>query len=304
METSPIVLFVYNRPWHTRKTIESLKANELANESVLYIYSDSSGNPDDAEKVAEVREYIRTVRGFRNVEIIEHEKNRGLARNIISGVSDVVKEHKKIIVMEDDLVTSPKFLTFMNKALDYYENTKKVWHISGWNYPIDTDELDDVFFYRVMNCWGWATWEDRWRYFEKDPGYLIDTFSRSDISRFDLDNSGIFWSQVLDNARGKLDTWAIFWYATIFMQNGLCLTPIKTYVQNIGHDGSGENCVISDLEDAPELNNNIPSFIDDITESELAVSRIKDYYRNRKGPVHSRILKVARRYANRFTRQG
>ncbi len=201
MSTSPVVLFVYNRPWHTRKTIEALKENELAKESRLYIYSDAPKTPDEEKNVSEVRGYLRTIEGFRNIEIIEREENQGLARNIITGVSTIINEHKKVIVLEDDIVTSPEFLTFMNRALDYYENNEKVWHISGWNYPITPDGIGDVFFWRVMNCWGWATWEDRWRYFEKDPENLINTFSKNDISRFDLDDSGIFWSQVIENAR-------------------------------------------------------------------------------------------------------
>ena len=302
MKISPIVLFVYNRPLHTRKTIEALKKNELAKESALYIYSDAPRTPDDEKNVADVREYIRTVEGFRNIEIIEHDENRGLARNIITGVSAIINEHKKVIVLEDDIVTSPEFLAFMNRALDYYENSKKVWHISGWNYPIVPDGLDDIFFWRVMNCWGWATWEDRWSHFKKDPDHLMDTFSRIDISRFDLDDSGIFWDQVINNARGKVNTWAIFWYATIFMHDSLCLNPTRSYVENIGHDGSGENCGNSVCEGNRDLNNHIPLFIDDISESETAVSRIKEYYKNTKDRSHSNIMNIARRYVNRFIR--
>ena len=250
---------------------------------------------DHEKEVAEVRKYIRTVKGFRNIEIIERDENWGLARNIISGVSDVLKEHQKVIVMEDDIVTSPMFLTFMNKALDYYEDNKKVWHISGWNYPIETGGLGDVFFWRMMDCWGWATWEDRWKHFEKDPEKLISTFSRSEISRFDLEDSGIFWNQVVDNANGKINTWAIFWYATIFMHNGLCLNPARTYVENIGHDGSGENCVSYKHRDIVDLNNATPVFIDDVSESETAVSRVREYYRNAKGSLSARVINFFRR---------
>ena len=302
MEASPIVLFVYNRPWHTRKTHEALRENALAKASDLYIYSDAPKTPAEKENVSVVREYIRTTEGFRNLEIIEREENFGLARNIVSGVSKIINEHKRVIVLEDDIVTSPEFLTFMNTALDYYENNKKVWHISGWNYPIVPDGLDDVFFWRVMNCWGWATWEDRWRYFEKDPDHLISTFSRKQISRFDLDDSGIFWNQVTDNARRKVNTWAIFWYATIFTHDALCLNPTRTYAENIGHDGTGENCGNAVYEGNTALNNSIASFIDDISESETAVSRIKEYYKITKGHPYSSIMNLAQRYVNRFIR--
>ena len=158
---SPIVLFVYNRPWHTKQTVEALQKNELAKESELFIYSDEAKNKDVRKSVDEVREYIGKIDGFKKVTIIKREKNWGLANSIIDGVTKTVNEYGKIIVLEDDLITSPYFLKFMNEALEFYKEEQKVWHISGWSYPINTNNIDDVFFLRVMNCWGWATWADK-----------------------------------------------------------------------------------------------------------------------------------------------
>ena len=170
---APIVLFVYNRPWHTKQTVEALQKNELSSESELFIYSDASKNKEAEEKVQEVREYIRTIDGFKKVTIIEREKNWGLANSIIDGVTKVVNEYGKIIVLEDDLVTSPYFLKFMNESLEFYKNEKKVWHISGWNYPIFKEQKCGTFLWKKMNCWGWSTWKDRWQYFEKNPENLL-----------------------------------------------------------------------------------------------------------------------------------
>lgn len=290
---SPIILFVYNRQWHTQQTIEALQQNELADESDLIIYSDAPKNGRACSKVQEVRDYIKSVDGFKSVKIIEREKNWGLAANIIDGVTEVVNQYGKIIVMEDDIITSPAYLSFMNQALDVYQNENKVWHISGWNYPIERHGLDDAFLWRVMNCWGWATWADRWVEFEKNPKRLIDTWTKQQKHHFDLDGSGIFWPQITANAEGKINTWAIFWYATLYEKCGLCLNPATSYVENIGHDGSGVHCG-----DTQTLNQTKPvlCFKNEfnppfkIEESSVALAAIKNYYKKQKKPFYVRIV--------------
>ena len=157
---APIVLFVYDRPFHTKQTIEALQKNQLASLSELFIYSDDAKNYGSQDNVDEVREYIYKIGGFKKVTIIKREKNWGLANSIIDGVTQIVNKYGKIIVLEDDLVTSKYFLTFMNNALEFYKYEERVWHICGWNYPINFDGLDDVFLSRLMNCWGWGTWKD------------------------------------------------------------------------------------------------------------------------------------------------
>ena len=286
MELAPIVLFVYNRLPHTVKTIESLQRNELSKDSILYIYSDAPKSKKDIQFVKRVREYIKNIKVFKSVIIIEQEENIGLANSIILGVTDVISKHGKIIVMEDDLVVSEYFLKFMNNSLNYYKYKKDVWHISGWNHPTLLETPKDVFFYRIMNCWGWATWNDRWENFEKNTEALIDRMSSKDIDRFNLDGYTNLWRQVKLNKSGHIDTWAIYWYATIFHHNGLCLNPINSYVQNIGHDGTGEHCSISNYNDNLILNNK-PSigFVAEIKEDIKVVEQIKVYLKKIKKPL-------------------
>jgi hypothetical protein len=273
---APIVLFVYNRLWHTQQTIKVLQKNELAKDSEIFIYSDAPKNTEDQEEVDKVREYIKSINSFKKVTIIEREKNWGLAKSIIDGVTSIVNQYEKVIVLEDDLVTSPYFLKFMNEALNFYEDEKKVWHISGWNYPIKREESEDIFLWRVMNCWGWATWADRWKYYEKDVDKLIKEFSKDDIKKFNLEGAENFWSQVLDNKKQKKNTWAIFWYATIFKQHGLCLNPVQTFVENIGHDGSGTYCgKEKKYRDILNLNKSI-KYTRDIEESQEYIKEIKN----------------------------
>jgi hypothetical protein len=295
LDLAPIVLFVYNRPDHTKQTVEALQKNELAIDSELFIYSDAAKNENAEQKVNEVRQYIKNINGFKRVTIIEREKNWGLANSIIDGVTKIVNEYGKIIVLEDDLVTSPYFLKFMNEALEFYKDKDKVWHISGWNYQIDTKGLDDVFFWRLMNCWGWATWADRWKHYEKNIDKFINKFSKNDIYKFNIDGVENAWKQVVLNKEKKINTWAIFWYVTIFKQNGLCLNPSHTFVKNIGNDDSGTHCGKTDLFTSNlSVSQNI-KLIQEISENELAIKRLKIFYKSSKKSFFERLLNKVRR---------
>jgi SAM-dependent methyltransferase len=275
---APVLLFVYNRLYHTRQTVEALQKNFLASDSELFVYSDGGNSTQDKTKVQEVRDYVRNIKGFKEIKIIERENNWGLASSIVDGVTKTINKYGKVIVLEDDLVTSPFFLKFMNDSLTFYENKKKVWHVSGWNYPISGGDESDVFLWRVMNCWGWATWSDRWSFFDKDTGRLINSFTSEDKKSFNLDGADNFFGQMLANKQGKLDTWAVFWYATIFKNNGLCLNPVRTYVENIGLDGSGENCAKTNLFTTKYNEVSDYEFTSDIQENASFVEKIKEYY--------------------------
>lgn len=279
-QIAPIALFVYNRPNHTRLTIEALLINKLAQESDLYIFSDAPKNDLARKAVAEVRSYIKTISGFKKITIIERDTNWGLAKSIIGGVTTLCSQYGRVIVLEDDIVTNQFFLSFMNMALEKYALEPSVWHISGWNYPIDSGGLKDAFFWRFMNCWGWATWNDRWVNYEKNPKHLIDTWTNADIKRFNLSGAQNAWWQVKANYAGKLNTWAIFWYATIFKHNGLCLNPSISMVENIGLDGTGENCGVSNIFDAKKLGSKQIELPNEIQESTLALNRIILFYKS------------------------
>jgi hypothetical protein len=276
---APIILSVYNRPDHTRKTIEALSNNLLANESELFIYSDAAKDVAAIDEVQEVRTFIKTIQGFKSVTIVERDKNWGLAASIIDCVTHIINQYGKIIVLEDDIVTSPCFLRFMNDALDFYVDNSKIWSVSGYNYPINPKGLGDAFFFRISACWGWGTWKNRWFFFEKDPNKLIQNFSKEDISRFNVDNSYNIWQQVEANKDGKIDTWAIFWDTTIFKNKGLVLYPSVSLVQNIGFDNTGTNCG-ADLKFSTSFLNkkeNIQFQRLKVIESKKALKRLKSF---------------------------
>lgn len=278
---APIVLFTYNRLWHTHQTIKALQKNELAKESELFIYSDGGKDEESWKKVNEVREYLKTIQGFKNITIIEQEKNLGLADSIISGVTKIINQYGKIIVLEDDIVTSPYFLRFMNDALDFYENEEKVWHIGGYVPNINFESNEDCFFNRTMYCWGWATWSNRWAHFSRDINSLDKQLdSQLIIKQLNLDgsNDGVY-DQFVANKLNRIKTWAVFWYINIFLNNGLCLIPKRSFIRNIGNDGSGTNC-----DNTKRYN----SFISDtygakystfISEQEYYLEKLKSFYK-------------------------
>lgn len=243
MILSPIVLFVYNRPDHTLRTLTSLQNNLLADKSTLYIYCDgpkSSAQPKEIENIRRVRKIVRSFKWCLNVEIIERTDNFGLSKSIITGVTEIVKKHGKVIVLEDDIVTSKGFLTYMNEALNKYENYKNIMHVSGYFYPIKLNISEETFFLTLGTCWGWATWATNWDKFESSSEILYEkiiSMEKREIQRFDNRNNSL--RLLRKTKEGKVDSWAIRWYASIFLNQGLGLHPHKSLVQNIGFDGSG-----------------------------------------------------------------
>jgi len=243
---APIVAFVFNRPDHTKKMLSALAANALANESELFIYADGpkpNGNEVTKKAIKEVHDYINKLKGFKNVSIIKREKNFGLAANIEDGVSAIVKKFGKVIVLEDDIVTAPYFLTYMNNALDFYENEDRVMSISGYMYPNSYGaQLPETFCYNVPLCWGWATWDRAWKHYNKNAVELwSQLFSLNEWSKYDAFGGEYLSSQLAQNISGKIKTWFVKWHSSVFLQNGLTIFPSVSLVDNIGFDNSGEN---------------------------------------------------------------
>ena len=295
MILSPIVLFVYNRPDHTKQTVEALQKNELASESELFIYSDVAKNENSITKVNEVREYIKTINGFKNIIIIEREKNWGLANSIIDGVTKIVNEYGKVIVLEDDLVTSPYFLKFMNAALEFYKNEEKVMHITGYSYPIQTNGLDDTFFIKPASCWSWATWNRAWKYYKKDADYYLSIFDKKMIYDFNLNNAYRYFDQIVQNKQGKINTWAIFWYASIYLQKGLSLHPKESYVQNIGFDNEGTHCRATTVFDTEFISEAKLNFSREIFENKKGRKTYEDYFNSIKVSFVTRVINKLKR---------
>lgn len=240
---APIVLFVYNRPSHTRRVLDALKSNLLAADSDLIVYSDAPRTEEQAAKVTEVREYIRGIDGFKSVSIIERASNFGLARSLIDGVTSVIDQYGRVIVLEDDLITTPYFLEYMNSALEKFSRAERVMQISGYMFPVEIETPEDACFLPFTTSWGWATWQRAWQHF--DPlarGYTALKNDGTKKWRFDLEGSYPYFSMLESQLRGEIDSWAIRWWLSVFLRDGLVLYPRQSLVENIGFDGSGTHC--------------------------------------------------------------
>ena len=239
---APILLFVYNRPQHTRRLLDSLLANDECRLSSLYVYSDGARDEASASAVAEVRAIVHSVTGFARIEVIERENNMGLAANVIDGVTTQVRAHGRVIVLEDDLVLSPFFLRFMNDALSIYADEPRVGHIQACDFTGDPS-LSDTFLIKFTGSWGWATWERAWRHFNPDGKQLLARLEQTrQTRRFDFNGAYRFTRMLRRQIAGKNNSWAIRWNASLFVDNILSLNVGRSLVANVGFDGSGTNC--------------------------------------------------------------
>ncbi|MDB4901705.1 MAG: glycosyltransferase [Mucilaginibacter sp.] len=291
---APIALFVYNRPEHTRRMLNYLQKNLLAEESRLYIFSDGPKTDDDKVKVEQVRQLIKEASGFKAIKIINRKENLGLANSIISGVAQLVNEYGKVIVFEDDLLSSPYTLQYFNEALTRYANNEKVMHIGAYMYELDKKNLPETFFYRAATSWGWATWARAWKNFEPDIDKLITQFDAKKIEQFSIDGSMNFWKQIEQFKAGKNNSWAIRWYASIFLKEGLTLNPSTSLVHNIGHDGSGVHSNSESTYHVEIAKKPVKQFPSEIKEDQQAYQAIKHFLKNRKGNLIQRGLRFVK----------
>lgn len=244
---APIILFVYNRPWHTQKTVEALKKNELASESDLFVFCDgpkANASEDQKQKIQEVREYVHHVDGFKAIYIEEAAENRGLANSVISGVTKIVNQYGKVIVVEDDIVTHIYFLRYMNDCLETYKNRHDFYMIGGYNINIKFPRgyKEDIYVVHRSCSWGWATWRDRWEKADWSVSdyqqMCSDAESQAKFNRGGNDMFPMLRAQM----EGKIDSWAIRWDYAMYKNDALCVWPVKTLCINCGMDGSGVHC--------------------------------------------------------------
>lgn len=236
---APIALFVYQRIEETRLTVRALQNNELAAVSDLFIFSDAPRSSAAVNNVSEVRKFIRTIQGFKSVTIIERENNYGLSKSIVDGVHTLIDQFGKVIVVEDDLETSPYFLTFMNDGLSFYEHDERVISIHGYVYPVK-GTLPTSFFLKGADCWGWATWKRGWDQYVNDGTVLLERLKRANKKyQFDFNGSYPYTRMLKQQINGKNDSWAVRWYASAFLNNKLTLYPGRSLVNNISSDHLG-----------------------------------------------------------------
>ncbi|WP_428328419.1 hypothetical protein [Mucilaginibacter sp.] len=246
-ELAPIILFIYKRPDHTRRVLEALQKNMYASNSVLYVFADGAKNnasAEDLKVIEQTRAVIKEKKWCKEVTLIIRETNMNLEDNVIDGVTQIVQKHGKVVVLEDDIITSPYFLKYCNDGLKMYGDTKSVFSINAFMFPIDFETEPTTFLCPLAtSSWGWATWADRWAKFETEPKY-VDALEDNWMlrSRFNFGSTNHF------SMLKYMNTWDLRWYYTAFINNGVGVFPTKSLTKNIGFDGSGTHGGNEDLE--------------------------------------------------------
>jgi hypothetical protein len=281
-EKAPIILFAFNRPEHTHRTLSALKQNYLADSSLLFIYIDgpkADFTKEQIQRINAVKKVVKEEQWCSEVKIIESKANKGLAVSIIEGVTEVVNKFGTVIVLEDDLVSDKWFLKFMNDALTIYENENEVVCVTGYIYPVDK-LLPNNFLLKGTDCWGWATWKRGWGIFENDGNKLLTELETRNLTfDFDFYNSYPFVQMLKDQVAKKNNSWSILWCASAYLKNKYTLYPGHSLIHNIGFDGSGIHSGISTGFDVKLLDKELKVEKLDIEENKEAKKIIAEYFR-------------------------
>ncbi len=241
---APIAIFVYKRPEHTFKCLSALVQNEEFYQSKIYVFCDGHKENESFENRNLIKKTREIVKGFdknKTFIIHENETNKGLANSLVNGINFVFQHHEKIIVIEDDIIASKDFLKYMNWGLNCFRENNKIATIQGFQFSIFKGK-QQYFLDSAVGCWGWATWNNRWNLFQSNANQLIDEIqSANQISQFNINDTYNFFELLNSTSTGKIDSWAIKWYASLFTQKKLNLYPTISFTNNIGNDGSGSH---------------------------------------------------------------
>jgi glycosyltransferase involved in cell wall biosynthesis len=301
---APIVIFAYNRPEHLNRCLNSLQSNLEFNKSQVYIYLDGPKSESDLAKQLLIKKNIESVKTSLRLPMktIYRENNYGLSSSIIEGLNEVFRYHQSAIIVEDDLEVSPYFLNFLNNGLLKYQDQLKIGSIHGFSYNLQILSCHS-YFLRGGDCWGWATWKNRWELFEPNGLKLLADFENNPSlkNKFNLNGAYPYFEMLDRQCKGQVDSWAIRWHASLFLANRLTLYPSSTLVKNGGFDGSGTHSS-NNLSFPSEISLE-PNPIEDIeiVESKEALDKLKKFLRNEyKLGIHHKILRFLRNFLDLF----
>lgn len=282
------MVFAHRRPDHLRRTLDALAQNHGADQTDVTVICDGPRRPDEVPACNAVSREAEQVRPFNSITIERRESNFGLARSIIDGVSRMLARHERVVVLEDDIVTSFAFLTYMNDALERYSTDDRVISVHGYSFPT---EIEKPFFLKGADCWGWATWRRGWKLFNPDGELLLQRLRELALTdAFDFGGYYPYTRMLEDQIAGRNDSWAIRWYASALLADKLTLYPGRSLVRNIGTDGTGTHGGLTDrfegdlAKKAPDLSSLV------VVESAAARAAFERYFRERdaRSPVRPR----------------
>jgi hypothetical protein len=237
---TPVTVFAYKRAEHAARLLESLSRNVGVESCDIHIFCDGPKTDREAEEVRACRDAVAPWACLLNARVYESGPNLGLAGSIVAGVTKLCQEYGRVVVLEDDLVTSPHFLSFMIRALDAYETCERVCQVTGYSFPAGYKSAPDAFFLPVTSTWGWATWARAWQLWRNDAiGYETFLANRSERREFNVDGSYPYDEMLKRQVATGIDSWGIFWHYAVRRAGGLVLWPRQSLVWNGGADGTG-----------------------------------------------------------------
>ena len=290
---APIIIFTYNRYKHFEITLKSLSKNHLSKESELYIFCDGPKNLSDKKKISRIYNLYLLNKSFKRKKIIFRKKNIGLKKNITQGVSQILKDYDSVIVLEDDMISSKYFLTYMNEGLKKFKNYSKVASIHAYMYPLKKKFKNKYFFLKGADCWGWGTWKRSWKKLSLNSKKLSIKIEKNNlIEEFNYNNTYNYFKMLKKNIKTNR-SWAICWYASMFLQNMYTLNPTTSLIKNIGLDGSGTNCKIDYQMNSKFLNKYHKIENIDLKENNQIKDEIKIFFKdNLNKGIFQKILKI------------
>ena len=246
-QRTAIAVFAYNRPEKLEACLKSLLRSEESKQLDIWIFQDGEKSGFQDVNHHKTTEVIKGFTKIRDIHLQQANTNLGLQESIILGINHVFEKFSRIIVIEDDLILSTSFIKFCLNYLDIYENDSRVASIHGYAYPIENSS-NRPYFLQGADCWGWATWKDRWNHFEPDAKKLLNNLKRKKLEyKFDLNGSVGYSNMLYRQSIGKLNSWAIRWHASMYLENRVTLYPPQSLIRNDGMDGSGTNLKATDV---------------------------------------------------------
>lgn len=303
---APVVVFAHRRPLHLRRTLNTLESNSGARATSVTVICDGPRSANEQAACDAVAAEAGQIRKFGHLKVVQRDQNLGLSCSVIQGVTSMMQSNEKLIVLEDDMVLSPLFLSYMNESLRLYSDDDRVISVHGYAYPT---HLARPFFLRGADCWGWATWRRGWNLFEPDGTALLQKLRDQSLTdAFDFDGTYPYTRMLEDQVAGMNDSWAIRWYASAFLAEKLTLYPGRSLVRNIGNDGSGTHGDRTDqfegrlAQQAPDLSGLV------VEESAEARAAFKQFFRelhrhHRAGSSNLLIIRMLRRLGRSMPRQ-
>jgi hypothetical protein len=240
--SAPICLFVYNRVDDVKHVVESLQQATGSQSVDLFVFSDGAKKKSDIDSVESVRMYLKSVSGFRSMQVIESDCNKGLANSIISGISKVLENHDACIVLEDDLRVSIDFIQYMNLSLDMYKDNVEIFSISGFGLDVGVSNDFGNYFWERAHSWGWATWKDRWETVIWDKEYIENLLPKLSVLQIHNIMGSDFRGMCQSFIKGRINSWYVRFAFNQYVQGKLTSYPFISKVKNEGFSEQATHC--------------------------------------------------------------